>query len=71
MQLWSSPADQVLAMRRCKSEKHSTIAAVHRSADSVRHKLLSILKPAETLLVHGIGSACSSAFIVLDYTSLQ
>ncbi|KAL0018315.1 hypothetical protein WJX77_008577 [Trebouxia sp. C0004] len=33
-QEWASPADQVLAMRRIRGDKHATIAAMHRAVDA-------------------------------------
>jgi len=35
LQEWASPADQVLAMRRIRGDKHATIAAMHRAVDAV------------------------------------
>ena len=37
LQEWASPADQVLAMRRIRGDKHATIAAMHRAVDAVSH----------------------------------
>ena len=34
-QEWVSPADQVLAMRRIRGDRHATIAAMHKAVDSV------------------------------------
>ena len=35
LQEWASPADQVLALKRIRGDKHATIAAMHRAVDSV------------------------------------
>ena len=35
VQEWASAADQVLALRRIKGDRHATIAAMHKAVDSV------------------------------------
>jgi len=46
LQEWASPADQVLAMRRIRGDKHATIAAMHRAVDAVS----PVASPSHVLL---------------------
>lgn len=57
VQAWASPADQVLAMRRIRGDKHATIAAMHRQADAV-----SSLKGPPLAVLHVPAEHSSSAF---------
>ncbi len=48
LQEWASPADQVLAMRRIRGDKHATIAAMHRAVDAVS----PVASPSHVLLCY-------------------
>lgn len=71
VQEWASPADQVLAMRRAKGDRHATIAAMHKAVDSVSwDKLLACLGAATCFAVNGSmciahGQHCSYGVVCL------
>lgn len=59
LQEWASPADQVLAMRRIRGDKHATIAAMHRAVDAVS----PVASPSHVLLCYSWSSLrCSGIF---------